>query len=47
MYNIVKIQWQIVYIKCTKSSYSLKKSNLLNVRNHQYSMENWVHRIDK
>jgi len=26
-----------MYIKCTKIS------NLLNVQNHQYSMENWVH----
>ena len=31
MYDIVKIQWKIPYIRCIESSNLMKKSNSLNV----------------
>ena len=43
MYDIMKIQWKIVYIRCTKSPNSWKNSNSLNVLNCENSMEIYVH----
>ena len=40
MYNIMKIQWKFVYIRCIESPDSWKNWNSLNVQNCQNSMEN-------
>ena len=41
--KIVKIYCKILYIRCTKSPYSGKNSNSLNVQYRENSMENCVH----
>ena len=43
MYDIVKIQWKIVHIRCTESPNSYKNSNSLNVQCREKSTGNWVH----
>ena len=40
MYEIVKMQWKIVYIRSIEIPNSWKNSNSLNVQNRQNSMEN-------
>ena len=47
MYDLVKIQWEIVYIRCTESPEFRKKLNSLNVGYHENSLENCVHWMDK
>ena len=36
----MKIQWKIMYIRCTDRSDLFKTSNSLNVQNHENPMEN-------
>ena len=43
MFNIVKIQWKIVYIRSTDGLSMWKNSNSLKVRYHENSIENCVH----
>ena len=43
MYEIVKIQWKIVYIRCIDSPDLVRNLISLKVQNHENSMENYVH----
>lgn len=47
IYNIVKIQWKIVYTSRTGSPDSRKNSNSWNVQYSKNSMGNCVHWMDK
>ena len=40
MYQIVKIQWKIIYIRCTDRPNLFKNSNSLNAQIHENLMEN-------
>ena len=42
MYEFFKIQWTIVFIRCTDVSNLWKNSNSLNVLFHENLMENCV-----
>ena len=46
MYNIVKIQWKIEYIRCTESIDLRRNRNSLNVGYHENWLENFVHWIE-
>ena len=41
----MKIQWKIVYIKCTNSPDLLRNLFSLKVQNHENSMENCVYQM--
>ena len=43
IYDIVKIQWKIMYTRCTESPDLRKNSNSWNVRYSKNSMESCVH----
>ena len=43
MYDIKKIQWKFVYIRCTNDPNTWKNSKSLNVQYRQNSVENCVH----
>ena len=45
MYDIEKIQWKFVYIRCTNDSNTWKNSKSLNVQYRQNSVENCVHQM--
>ena len=43
MYQIVKIQWKVVYIRCANILDLLRNLISLKVQNHENSRENCVH----
>jgi len=43
MYDTMKIEWKIAYIRCIKSFDLYKNSNSLYVQYHENRMENFVH----
>ena len=47
MYEIVKIQWKIEYIRWTDSPNTQKNSNWLNVQYRENLVENCVHQIGR